>query len=315
MREMSAFTASPFVYLNGEIVPRARATVSVLDHGFLFGDGCFESLAVRARRVFMLDAHCDRLERSLRALALGASLDRDQLGWAIATLVKESDLNDALVKVIVTRGAGGPTMDPRNLSPTVVVMAEQMTMLVGGGAEASGLSLKTAAVRRTPPWGVDAKIKSLNYLNLILARLEAISAGKDDALLLDEHGEVAEATGYNVVVVRGDRLVTPASSSVLQGITRQVIWTIAQKLGFDTAEERLTLVDVYAADEVFLTSTAGGVIPVREVDGRFPRAQPPGPVTIVIRDEYETMIKSSAHAEDLDTFLASPDASTRHRTS
>lgn len=291
---------TPYIYVNDRVMPRGQAVVSVLDHGFLYGDGCFESVAVTKGRLFMFDRHFDRMERSLRALFIDFQVDKERIARAISEVVFANGIEDSFVKVVVTRGVGiYPLLDPRGLTPTFVIFAERAAHLVDAEAERNGVTLKTTALRRTPPWAQDAKIKSLNYLNNILSKIEALESGADDALLLDENGEVAEATAYNVFVIHGDLVRTPSSPACLEGVTQYAVEMIAKDLDTPVRHERITLADVYSADEVFLTSTAGGVIPVGKVDGRRPRRGALGPRTRAFRDAYEAMLTDPDHSLDL----------------
>jgi branched-chain amino acid aminotransferase len=298
------------VYLDGRVVRREDAKVTVFDHGFLYGDGCFESIQATDRRLFMFDAHHDRLHRSLRALGIDFRISAEALARAIAETVEANELDDSFVKVVITRGHGGPPLlDPRGLTPTFVIFAERILHLVDPAAEAAGVTLKTAAIRRLPPWTVDAKIKSLNYLNPILARLEAISAGADDALLLDENGEVAEATAYNIFTVHGNRLRSPWTAAALEGITQLVVEMVGRELGLVVTRDRLTLADVYSADEVFLSSTAGGVIPVASIDGRHPLNGPLGPTNRSIVTALNKLLVDPEWTVDLRPYMS---GSARH---
>jgi branched-chain amino acid aminotransferase len=297
------YDAPPYIHINGALVERAQALIPALDHGFMHGDGCFEALVVTAGRVFMLDAHMERMRRSLRSLRI--EYDVDLLARSIAEVVTANGLTDSFVKAIVSRGAGvAPSLDPRGLKPTAVVFGEPLMHLVDPEAERRGVILKTAALRRTNPAMLDAKVKSLNYLNNVLAKLEAIDAGADEALLLDSSGEVAEATAENIFVVHGELVRTPSSIALLEGITRGVVERLAADAGFQVERARLTLGDVYSADEVFLTSTAGGVIPVGGVDGRVPARGPAGPVVTELRRRYELALTDPAYSTELAALLS-----------
>lgn len=280
----------PYIAVNGELMPSTEAQVSPLDHGFMHGDGCFEALVVTDGLLFCLDAHLARMRRSLQALRI--EFDVDVLAGQIGRTVAANGLADAFVKAIVTRGAGpAPSLDPRGLTPTSVIFAERPMLLVEEDAFHHGLTLKTSALRRPGPDVLDPKIKSLNYLNPVLAKIEALEAGAHEALILDTHGEVAEGTSENIFIVRDGGLITPSSPAVLEGITRMVIEQIADAHGVPCVRDRVTLGDVYSADEVFLSSTAGGVIPVGNVDGRIPRHGANGPITRRLSDWYETALR------------------------
>lgn len=283
----------PYISVDGVPVPRDDARVSSLDHGFMHGDGCFEALVVTDGLLFCLNEHMERMRRSLQALRI--EYDVSRLAREIANTVVANGLEDAFVKAIVSRGAGpAPSLDPRGLTPTSVVFAERPMLLVEPDAARDGLTLKTSSLRRPGPDVIDPKIKSLNYLNPVLAKIEALEAGANEALFLDGNGEVAEATSENIFIVRGERLITPSSAAVLEGITRTVVERLAVAHGLAASRERLTLADVYSADEVFLSSTAGGVIPVGNVDGRLPRQGANGPVTRRLAAWYDDALRDPA---------------------
>lgn len=278
------------VYINGELVPAAEAKISVFDSSFNFGDAIFEGMRVYDRRVYGLDAHIDRLYDSAKAIMLDIPMSKRQMRdelirWLNANKV-ESDFH---FRPIVTRGNRfPPRTHPKYLQgkPTVV--------FVGGPIEpgdGSGLRLITASVRRTPPESLDSKIKSVNYLNNMLAKLEAIRQGADDALMYDTQGFLAEASAANVFLVKRGRLMTPFPKSCLEGITRQAVIGIAQRIGYDTLERDITPVQLYAADEVFLTGTAAEVTPIIEVDGRSIGNGESGPITQQLADEYASFVR------------------------
>jgi len=268
----------PIAYVNGEYVPESRAAVSILDHGLLYGDGVFETVLTRGGAVHRIDAHLDRLFRSLAAVDIPPPLDRAGLAGIIAEAVHRNDLADAYVKLIVTRGSNGtPLLEPRGCEPGVICLVRPHSDTDPARAERirRGLRVKTAAVRRPPADVLDPRVKSLNYLNLVLARLEARSAGVDEALLLDVHGHVCEAPGANIFTVRGDTLSTP-DHDILEGVTRATVMDLARARGWTVRERAIDLYDVYTADEVFLCSTAIGLLPVISVDGRTIGSGVPG---------------------------------------
>ena len=277
------------VYVNGSYEPEERASVSVFDHGLLYGDGVFETVLARDGVVHRLDAHLDRLLRSLAAIGMDPPHDRDGFAKIVDDTVKRNDLRDAYVKLIVTRGTNGtPLLDPAGCVPTVICLARPHTD--DDPARLArierGLTVKTSALRRPPADVLDPRIKSLNYLNLVLARIEARAAGTDEALLLDVHGHVCEAPGANVFVVSRGTLHTP-DHDILEGITRATVLDLAP-----TAERPLHLYDIYTADEVFLCSTAIGLIPVVTVDGRAIGTGRPGPVTADLLTKYLAVLNS-----------------------
>jgi len=258
--------SEPVIYVNGEFVPQSEARISVMDHAVLYGDGVFETVASWQGRVFKLEAHLDRFARSLAAVCLTAPVDRDQLRALVLEAVRRNDLQNAYVKWIVTRGSNGkPLMDPAGCVPNLIIIARPYIHRFSGKDAATGIRMKTAAIRRPSGQILDPHIKSLNYLNLVLAKLEAKAAGADEALMLDSHGRVCEAPGYNVFLLRRGTLCTPAHD-ILEGVTRETVMELAAEAGIAVRMCDLELYDT--ADECFLTSTAGGLIPVGEIDGR-----------------------------------------------
>ena len=280
--------ADRIIYVNGAFVPEGEARISVLDHAVLYGDGVFETAVAWQGRVFKLDAHLDRFHRSMAAVGMDAPWERDELKSLILEAVRRNGLSEAYVKWIATRGSNGtPLMDPTGCVPNLIILA--LPYIDRGGA--SGLRVKTTAIRRPPGQVLDAQIKSLNYLNLVLARIEARAAGADQALMLDVHGHVCESPGFNVFVVAGQALRTPAHD-VLKGITRETVMEIAPALGFTVHECDLELYDAYTADEVFLTSTAGGLLPVVELDGRRIGDGKPGPAFRALLEGYRRALSA-----------------------
>ena len=280
----------PIIYVNGQYLPESEAKISVLDHVVLYGDGAFETAVARNGQVFKLDAHLDRLYRSLAALALSAPHDRDALHEVVLETVRRNQIEDAYIKILITRGSNGtPLLDPVDCEPGCVVLVRPYLYMTSGDRVRNGLRLKTVAVRRPPAEVLDPRIKSLNYLNLVLAKIEARAAAADEALLLDIRGHVCEAPGYNIFAVREHQLRTPWED-ILQGITRETVIELADEMGLAAEETTLELYDLYVADEVFLCSTAGGILPVREIDGRPVGNGQPGPVFERIRDRYEELL-------------------------
>ncbi len=275
------------VYLNGELVPEEEAKVSVFDHGLLYGDGIYESLQVRNGKVFKLREHIERLFRSARAIKLEVPLGPEALRETILETLRANGGRDLYLRVVVTRGPGYPLLDPRVTSgPTLAIIPHEPSPPPETGTSyrprGSGLRLKSVSVRKTPSVSLDARIKSLNYLNNVLARIEAIESGFDEALLMDINGYVAECPGENIFLVKAGVLKTPRASQVLDGITRRTILELAAREGIPASEEDLTLYDLYNADEAFLSSSFGHVHPVAGVDGRPIEA--PGPLTVRLKE-------------------------------
>jgi branched-chain amino acid aminotransferase len=303
--------AEPIVYVNGRFVPESQATISVFDHVVLYGDGAFETAVAWRGSVFKLDAHLDRLSRSLAALALPAPHTTEELREIVLETIRRNDLQDAYVKILVTRGSNGtPLLDPTGCDPGCVVLVRPYLYMASSERIARGLRLKTVAVRRPSADVLDPHIKSLNYLNLVLAKIEARAAQVDEALLLDSRGSVCECPGYNVFAVHGEHLRTPWQD-ILEGITRETVLELAPAVGLRVAESTLELYDLYTADEVFLCSTAGGIVPVREVDGRPIGTGEPGEVFTSIRDAYLDLLASGAHGTPIFDAVTAADADGR----
>jgi branched-chain amino acid aminotransferase len=278
------------IYLDGKLVPKHEATVSVFDHGFLYGDGVFEGIRVYEGNVFRLAEHVDRLYESARTIGLQVPMERTEMIDAVRRTVAANEKEDAYVRVVVSRGPGDLGIDPAKCrKPTVVIIVDTIAMYPHEVYD-YGLDLVTASVRRIPMESLDPRVKSLNYLNNILARLEATNAGCLEALMLNHQGLVAECTGDNVFIVRHGRLETPAlTQGALGGITRQVVLEIAHAVGVEARETELALHDVYNADECFLTGTAAEIVPVVTVDGRTIGDGRPGALTRLLTAEFRRL--------------------------
>ncbi len=265
-------------WLEGSILPLEKACIPVLDHGLLYGDGVFEGIRFYAGAPFLLDEHLRRLRDSAQAIALSVPWDDDELAGITAAVVEAFDGDEGYIRMIVTRGEGPLGIDPAPCkTPRLIVIASRLEM-VNHAARTHGVRLITAATRRLPPDGLDPRIKSLNYLNHILARIEANRAGADEAVLLNAQGRVAEGTADNLFVVREGRLLTPpVIDGALPGITRALILQLAADSGIEAREQSLAPYDLHTADECFLTGTGAELIPVREIDGRTLKICP-GPV-------------------------------------
>ena len=279
--------AESLVYINGELVPESEAKISVFDHGFLYGDGVFEGIRAYRGVVFKLREHIERLYDSAKFLRIEIPMSKEDLMEAILETVRRNGLSDCYIRVVVTRGVGDLGLDPRKCKkPSIIIIARPMAPLLGKRA----VSLIISSVRRD---GVDAtnhQAKSLNYLNNILAKLEAINAGADDAVMLDSRGFVSEATGENIFIVKDERIMTPPpTSGILSGITRDCVIELARRLGYEVVERELTPFDLLTADEVFLTGTAAEIVPVESVNGRKIGERVPGPITERLIKEFEKL--------------------------
>ena len=264
----------PIIYVNREFVPQSQARISVLDHAVLYGDGIFETAVARNGLIFKLDAHIERGFRSMAAIALAPPCDRARMREFIIGTARRNGLKDAYIKWLVTRGSNGrPLMDPAGCEPNLIILA--LPYIDRAEQLAAGVRLKTAAIRRPPGQVLDPQIKSINYLNLVLAKLEAQAAGDHDALLLDINGRVCEAAGWNVFLLSGNQLRTPRHD-ILLGITRETVFELGPQSGLAVEAADLELYDPYTADEVFLASTAGGLLSVSSIDWPGYRQQPSG---------------------------------------
>ncbi|MEW6307515.1 MAG: branched-chain-amino-acid transaminase [Bacillota bacterium] len=269
------------VYLNGKLVPKEEARISVFDHGFLYGDGVFEGIRAYNGRVFRLEEHVDRLYASAKAILLNLPLQPAEMEEAILETCRRNNLIEAYIRVVVSRGDGDLGLDPRKCPrPNIIIIADRIA-LFPPELYATGMKVITVATRRNLSEGVNPRIKSLNYLNNILAKLEANQAGYSEVLMLNQEGYVVEGTGDNVFIVdrRGALLTPPSHAGILEGITRNAIMGLAAELGVRVEERLFTRYDVHVAREVFLTGTAAEAIPVIEVDGRVIGDGVPGPLT------------------------------------
>ena len=288
-------------YVNGEYVPASEARVSAFDHGFLYGDGLFESMTVTNRRIFRFQDHLDRMEHSARTLKLKLPESRERIAEIVKDCVRRSKVSDVYLRVVISRGTGYPLLDPRvTKKATLAVLLHDPASPAETGssykAKGAGLRLKTAAVRKVPSESFEARVKSLNYLNNVMARIEAVESGFDEAVLLDVRGFVAEAPGENIFIIKEGVLKTPEVYNVLDGITRKVVLEIAAEVGIPAEEADLTLYDLYTANECFLTSSFSRVHAVAEVDGRSIPA--PGPITKRLHTDILEMEKTEGEPID-----------------
>ena len=281
------------VYINGKLYDKLDAKISVYDHGLLYGDGVFEGIRVYDGKIFRLKEHVDRLFESARAITLEIPLTRDQMADAIRKTVEANGKKNGYIRPLVTRGAGSLGLDPRKTSdPQVIVIVDDITLYPPELYE-NGLELATVATIRNHPNAVNPRVKSLNYLNNILAKIESIQSGCVEALMLNFKGEVAECSGDNIFVVKAGVLKTPPTDAgALEGITRAVVMDLAVKAGIPVGEYSLTRHDIYVADECFLTGTAAEVIPVVKLDSRVIGNGKPGPISRQLREAFQKLVRS-----------------------
>ena len=262
--------SSEKIFLDGELVEKKEAKVSVFDHGFLYGDGIFEGIRAYNGRVFRFEEHLTRLYESAKAIKLDIPLQRAEMKEAVLKTVRANELEDAYIRLVVSRGEGDLGLDPEKCDdPTILIIASDIELYPEDFYE-NGLEVATVPTRRNIPEALNPRIKSLNYLNNILAKIEANQAGVLEAIMLNNEGYVAECTGDNIFIIDGETLFTPPKyAGILKGTKREVVLEIAAEMGLEVREELFTRHDVFNADECFLSGTAAEVIPVVEVDGRL----------------------------------------------
>jgi len=281
------------VFLDGAFVAKEEAKVSVFDHGLLYGDGIFEGIRVYQGCVYRLEEHLERLEYSAKALMLDLPMTRMELSEAVCESCRRNGLADGYVRLIVTRGEGNLGLSPKSCKrPCVIVIADSIE-LYPKDYYTQGLSIVTSSVRRINATALDPAIKSLNYLNNIMAKIEAAQRGALEAIMLNDQGFVAECTGDNLFLVHKGLLFTPSvANGALRGITRQAVIDLAREGGFEVRETDLTRYDVWNADECFLTGTAAELIPVVALDGRRIGAGKPGPVTQRLHEAFHQEVST-----------------------
>lgn len=270
----------PIVWIDGKYYDKKEAMVSVFDHGLLYGDGVFEGIRVYGRRAFRLDRHLERLYRSAKAVWIEIPLGRDAMARMVLEAVAKSGLQDAYIRLLVTRGVGDLGLDPRKCAkPSIICIVDTIQLWLADCYE-KGLVAVTAATPINHREGLSPRIKSLNYLSHILAKVEGIAAGVDEVIMLDAGGYVAEASGMNLFAVTNATVRTPPPyAGILRGITRDAVLELARDANYGVEEIPLNRYDLYTADEMFLTGTAAEVIAVTKLDGRAIGAGVPGPVT------------------------------------
>jgi len=277
------------IYIDGKFYEKENAKISVFDHGFLYGDGVFEGIRAYNGKIFMIDEHIERIFASAQYIKLQIPMTREEMKEALYKTLEANALKDAYIRLVVSRGVGDLGLDPRKCpKPSVIIIATYWGAMYGD-LYSKGIKVITASTRRIPPQCLDVKAKTLNYLNNILAKIETFDVQADEALILDVDGFVSEGTGDNIFVISGGKILTPSmDSSILSGITRNVVVEIAKKLNIEVVERRLTLLEVYNADECFMTGTAAEIVPIREVDGRKIK-NCPGEITMKLIDEFKKM--------------------------
>jgi len=279
------------IYIDGKFYAKEDAKISVFDHGLLYGDGVFEGIRSYHRRVFKLKEHIERLFESAHSIMLNIPLGKDALIKAVTDTLKANNLDDAYIRLIVTRGVGDLGLDPRKCKgkPTIIIIADKINLYPEKFYQ-EGLTIITVPTVRNLPEAVNPQIKSLNYLNNILAKIEATNSGCEEAIMLDSLGYVAECTGDNIFVVKNEHLYTPPQCmGSLRGITRDAVLEIASRDKIPAHEHVITRHEVYNSDECFLTGTAAEIIPVVKVDGRLIGEGKPGKLTLQLMNKFRQL--------------------------
>jgi branched-chain amino acid aminotransferase len=281
------------VWIDGKLYDQENAKISVYDHGLLYGDGVFEGIRVYQGKIFECDAHLHRLFDSARSIRLTPNQSREDLKTIMPEVVRANGLSDCYIRLILTRGVGYLGLNPNRCpTPSTIVIADTIDIYPKETYE-KGMSIITASVIRNHPNAVSPRIKSLNYLNNILAKLEAADAGVPEAVMLNHDGNVSECSADNIFIVRGGQLQTPCTADgILEGVTRRVILDLAKKLGIDAVEKTIQRFDLYIAEECLLTGTAAEVVPVTKIDSRPIGTGLPGPITAKLKDAFARHVRA-----------------------
>jgi branched-chain amino acid aminotransferase len=287
---------SQIIYLDGQFVTREEAKVSVYDHGLLYGDGIFEGLRVYNGRIFKLEEHIDRLYESAKAIMLTIPMTKQQMIDAHVETVRRNNLRDVYIRTLVTRGVGSLGIDPRSCARASVIIIVDKISLYPTEFYQKGIEVVTVATRRTAIDALSPRVKSLNYLGNVMAKIEVNRAGAFGGIMLNNEGYVTEGTADNIFVVKTGVLYTPPTHvGILQGITRDTIMELATRDGYTVREQVMTRHDLYVADEIFFTGSGAEVIPVINVDGRSIGDGKPGAITWHFINAYRTLVNSTGH--------------------
>jgi branched-chain amino acid aminotransferase len=280
------------IYIDGKYYPKSQAKVSVYDHGFLYGDGVFEGIRVYNGVVFKLKEHVQRLYASAHVMALKIPLSQEEMIKAVVETVRKNQLKDSYVRLVVTRGIGDLGLDPRKCAKSSVIVIADRIVLHDGEAKTKGITTLISWVRRNPVDSTSPEVKSLNYLNSIMAKIEANRSGADEALCLDKNGYVAEGVGENIFLVKNGKIYTPPTSTgALSGITSKAVIKVAEKLGYTVTVANLTMFQLFNADELFFTGTAAEIVPIREVNWRQIAKGEAGPITKALAAEFKKVLQ------------------------
>jgi branched-chain amino acid aminotransferase len=282
------------VWINGKLYDKTDAKISVFDHGLLYGDGVFEGIRIYGGTVFRLREHIDRLYESAGHILLEIPISHERMTQAVLDTVKVNAKQDGYIRLLVTRGAGSLGLDPQKcFNPQIIIIVDDISLYPREFYE-RGLEVITASIIRNHPNALNPRIKSLNYLNNILAKIEAVRAGCQEAIMLNHNGEVAECTGDNIFMVKHGQLRTPhLVAGILEGVTRNAVMELAREANIVVQEMALTRHDIYSADECFLTGTAAEVVPVVKCDGRPIGDGKPGPLTRQLRERFHQLVRKT----------------------
>jgi branched-chain amino acid aminotransferase len=282
------------IYIDGKFYSEANAKVSVFDHGLLYGDGIFEGIRFYTGRVFRLEQHLERLWNSARSICLHMPMTRKEMTDALLETIRQNHLHDGYIRLVVTRGVGNLGLNPEQCKNPSVIIIVATIALYHEDFYRKGLSIVTVATRRSNPASLNPAVKSLNYLNNVMARIEANLCNADEALMLNDAGNVAECTADNIFIIKHGQIFTPPiTAGALQGITRSVVFDIAGEFGIKVIEADFTRHDIFVADECFLTGTAAEIVPVVKADGRTIGNGKPGPVTTRIIARFREMTQKT----------------------
>jgi len=283
------------VYVDGAFYPKSQAKVSVFDHGLLYGDGVFEGIRAYNGSVFKLKEHIDRLYRSAHMIMLGIPMSKGEMIQTVLETLRKNNLKDSYIRLVVTRGVGDLGLNPEKCSkPTIIVITDTIA-LHKGEAKEKGVTAMISWVKRDPVDATSHEIKSLNYLNSILAKIEANISGVDEAICLDKNGFVCEGVAENIFIVRNGRIFTPPSyTGALPGITAEEIAKLARKLGYEVKDKNITPYELFNAEEVFFTGTAAEIVPVREINKRTISNGKPGPITKRLMEEFAKLVRDQS---------------------
>jgi len=282
------------IYIDGKYYSKSQAKISVYDHGLLYGDGVFEGIRAYNGVVFKLKEHIDRLYRSAHVIMLNIPLTKDKMINAILETLRKNKLHDAYIRLVITRGVGDLGLDPRKCPKPTVIIITDVIKLHSGEPKEKGVKAMIVWIKRDPVDATSHEVKSLNYLNSILGKIEANIADFDEAICLDKNGHISEGVAENLFIIENGIIITPPTSTgALVGITRNTIMELAETLGYKAVERTITPTDLFTADEAFFTGTAAEVIPIVEVNKRIIGNGKPGPITQYLIQEFEKLVRDS----------------------